>query len=286
MAKYPGAWINNEVGTSKELAKSYGVSERTIYRWKAKARKESGVKPKKPTRPRPATLQNFKGTRKELAKKYGVSERTAYRWLAKAKEKGVNIESRQKASKYPGTEILSDKRKNKEIAKDYGVSERTVSRWKQRAKSQQDFIEKVNDQVEQISDADEFYNDIFSTPEFSNEPEEISDLENELPWEVPEPAEYSETVTQQLNDIGNMLTEFDLLSPDSAFYGLSDEMKTIYLNDYIQHQWDLNPYQFNQSPPDDPNGPDISDPEKIANINIWGDEFETWLKNKIEVDLL
>ena len=122
-------------------------------------------------------------------------------------------------------------------------------------------------------------------PEFE-EPAPASDEELEDIWEVPEPIDYSDTVIEQLNDIGNMLSDFDLLNEGSKFFELSDEMKNIYLNEYIQYQWDLNPYQFNQSPPDDPNGPDISDPEKIANIDIWGDEFETWLSNKMEVDLL
>ena len=112
--KYPGAFILNEYGTNKELSKIYGVSERTIYRWKSKAKAETGARSKKPTRPRASTLQKFKGTRKELAKKYGVSERTAYRWLEQAKQKGYEIESRQKKAKYPGMEILEIEGTNKE----------------------------------------------------------------------------------------------------------------------------------------------------------------------------
>ena len=65
MAKYPGSFIINEVGTRKELAGLYGVSERTIYRWLNKAAKESGMKPAaKSKRPRLSTLEKFKGTRK------------------------------------------------------------------------------------------------------------------------------------------------------------------------------------------------------------------------------
>ena len=264
--KYPGAFILNEYGTNKELSKAYGVSERTIYRWKSKAKAETGARARKAPRPRPSTLQKFKGTRKELAKKYGVSERTVYRWLNKAKEKGYEIESRQKKKenlfgKMPKTDSFGD------------------------------FIDEFNKGIfapkepKPEEPANDFYNEIFEVPEFE-EPTPASDEELEDIWEVPEPIKYSDTVTEQLNDIGNMLSEFDLLNEGSKFFELSDEMKNIYLNEYIQYQWDLNRYQFNQSPPDDPNGPDISDPEKIANIDIWGDEFETWLTNKMEVDLL
>ena len=40
MANYPGSFILYEYGTASELAKLYGVSERTIFRWKSKARTE------------------------------------------------------------------------------------------------------------------------------------------------------------------------------------------------------------------------------------------------------
>lgn len=252
--KYPGAFILNEYGTNKELSKAYGVSERTIYRWKSKAKAETGARARKTPRPRPSTLQKFKGTRKELAKKYGVSERTVYRWLNKAKEKGYEIESRQK-------------KKEKDLFREFPK------------------IEPTPEPPKPEEPANNFYNEIFEVPEFEKSVP-ASDEELEDIWEVPDPIEYSDTVTEQLNDIGNMLTEYDLLNEGSKFYDLPEEMKNIYLNEYIQYQWDLNPYQFNQSPPDDPNSPDISDPEKIANIDIWGDEFETWLTNKMEVDLL
>lgn len=111
MTKYPGSFILNEMGTRKELAVAYGVSERTIYRWLNKARAETGEKKPKPRRPRQSTLENFKGTRKELAKKYGVSERTVYRWLNKAKQQGADIPSRQK----------------KKIAKDMGLPEEIIT---------------------------------------------------------------------------------------------------------------------------------------------------------------
>lgn len=141
MAKYPGSFIINEVGTRKELASIYGVSERTIYRWLNKAAKESGLSPKisKKTHPRDTTLANFKGTRKQLAKKYGVSERTAYRWLEKAKARGTEIPSRRSESKYPGAAVMmniitTSAKTNKQIAEELGVSPGTASRWVRRTK--------------------------------------------------------------------------------------------------------------------------------------------------------
>ena len=140
MAKYPGSFIINEVGTRKELADIYGVSERTIYRWLDRAGKESGLSPKpKQRRPRMSTLENFKGTRKELARKYGVSERTAYRWLEKAKKQGATITPRAKQSKYPGAQVIqnilqNEAVTNKQIAERYDVPVNTVRSWIRRAK--------------------------------------------------------------------------------------------------------------------------------------------------------
>lgn len=140
MAKYPGSFIINEVGSVGDLATVYGVSERTIYRWLNKAAKESGIRPhKKHKTPRPSTLANFKGTRKQLARKYGVSESTVYRWIQNAKAGGTDIPSRRQMSKYPGDETIINLLTNtvitnKEIADTYGVSTRTVGRWIRQAK--------------------------------------------------------------------------------------------------------------------------------------------------------
>lgn len=284
--KYPGDFILNEIGSNKELAKSYGVSERTIYRWKNKARIETGERKKKPTRPRLKTLETFKGTRKQLAKKYGVSERTAYRWLKQAREQGADISSRQKPSKYPGIGILDEDGTNKELAAKYNVSESTIKRWKRRALSE-DIVEIIAPEIpepkqpEQLDFFDEIINNEPIEPPIE-EPFEVPDIEDLV--EVEELPEYSDAYKQQLDDIINMLDNANLINNDSVFNNLDDELKQIYINDYIQYQWDENPYQFNQSPPDDPNGPDISDPEKISNINIWGSEFETWLKNQLLID--
>jgi transposase len=276
MAKYPGAFILNEYGTNKELASIYNVSERTIYRWKAKATAETGARAKKPTRPRASTLQNFKGTRKQLAKKYGVSERTAYRWLAQAKANGVDIKSRKTANKYPGEQILLEYGTNKELADVYGVSERTIARWKRKARIEtQNEPAPITEEIAPVQPQDDdFFNELFGTDEPA--PEE--------PEEMPDISDRSESFKSQLDDISTMLSEYDLLADGSIFSDLNPELKRIYLNAYIQYQWDINPYMFNQSPPDDPNGPDISDPDKIANIDIWGDEFETWLTEQIDID--
>lgn len=282
MAKYPGAFILNEIGTNKELSAAYNVSERTIYRWKSKAKAETGAKQKKPTRPRASTLKSFKGTRKQLAKRYGVSERTAYRWLQKAKESGVDIESRRKKAIYPGHEILVDNRKNKELAEQYNVSESTIKRWKRRARSEIEPFEVLPEPEietpeyrpeEQTGFIEEDYNDLLEPIEFDEEPFEVTDA-----------PEISDTTKEQLGEIKNLLLDFDLLVENSAFTSLDPEIQVLYISEYINFCWEQNPYQFNQSPPDDPNGPDLSDPEKIANIDIWGDDFENWLANQIEID--
>ena len=90
MTKYPGIQILHELGTRTELAQIYKVSERTIYRWLAKAAKESGITPELKTKyPGAKKIEKFKGTRKQLAAKYGVSERTVYRWINKARAEGA-----------------------------------------------------------------------------------------------------------------------------------------------------------------------------------------------------
>lgn len=173
MTKYPGAFIINEVGSRKDLASIYGVSERTIYRWLNKAVKESGLlRPKRSKRPKDSTLLKFKGTRKQLAKKYDVSERTIYRWLKKTAPgmdgSGLNIRTanndiikpsvkgkapdpkkarkkkkRRKRVPYPGEGILDQQGTLKELAAFYGVSPSTISRWKRRARL--DIFERGNE---------------------------------------------------------------------------------------------------------------------------------------------
>lgn len=290
---YPGSFILNEVGTNKELATIYGVSERTIYRWKKKARIETGEKVKKPRRPRLSTLQNFKGTRKQLARKYGVSERTAYRWLQNAKQQGADIPSRKKSVMYPGGEILNEKATNRELAEKYDVSTRTIIRWKNRAKNEKenlfgkqpagdDFISEMQESVfnDPNFDVNNFVDDIFGeTPQVEFDVDQFNDSEM---WEVPEPVELSPTTIENIENISNMLVEFELIDADSKFFQIPDEMKSMFMYEYIQFQYTENPYQFNQSP--DPEGPSLNDPEKIANINIWGDEFEMWLNMKFEVE--
>lgn len=272
MAKYPGSFIIHEYGTNKELANIYGVSERTIYRWKQKAFKETGAKPRKPKRPRTSTLQKFKGTRKELAKKYGVSERTAYRWLAKAREQGAEIESRQKKAKYPGAFILNEYGTNKELASIYGVSERTIARWKRRARSEtQPEIETPTQPAEDPKTEEpksDFYEELFGDSE-----------EHEETTEEP-----FNNFDEDLNNISNSLLEFDLLAENSVFNDLDADLKKRYLFEYIWFKFDENPMLFYVPGEGTPEAPDFEDVNHITNINIWGNEFESWLKNQIEVD--
>ena len=266
MAKYPGIQILYEIGSKKELAASYGVSERTLYRWLAKARQETGEKVAKPRRPRQSTLENFKGTRAELAKKYGVSERTVYRWLNKAKEKGADITSRAKASKYPGTDILNESGTNRQIGERYGVSETTIRRWKKRAAAgMPEEIYAPEDLPQEIYTPDQLPEEIFTTEEL---PEEITFDE-----EPEEPDQEGKTGTALMADL---LNEYNQLNDDSQFNSLSEAEKISYLDAYIMYQSDQDRGQFYNSETHDF---DYS-PEYVSTLNIWGDEFETWLSRE------
>lgn len=271
---YPGAFILNEYGTNKELAKIYGVSERTIYRWKNKAKKETGARVKKPTRPRVSTLQKFKGTRKELAKRYGVSERTAYRWIAEAKAKGAEITPRQKKATYPGAEILLDKRTNKDLAKDYNVSERTVQRWKRRARTEtEEPFEVLPPEPEPIGEPFEVL-----------PPDELEDIFEE-PFKVTDETQWTDEHTlYNLAEISDFLTMGDeaILNEDSLFYNVPVDERLQTIDSYLRHCWGYNEHQFydeaTRSMMYDPDDPNVWSPAFIANMpDIWGDEFEEWL---------
>ena len=272
--KYPGAFILNEYGTNKELSKIYGVSERTIYRWKNKAKAETGARVRKPTRPRVSTLQKFKGTRKELAKKYGVSERTAYRWIAQAKAKGVEIESRQKKPKYPGADILLEDKTNKQLAEKYNVSERTVARWKRRARNETSL-----DEPFEVLPPDETFEPPIEEKPFEEPEQEFFEDEDFFRDNFGD----EETESKDpLEDIYNMLNEFELINNNSLFHDLPPETQKRYLLDYIIFQHDENPWKWYDVFGD--NLLHLDDPVGISMINIWDDEFENWVKNQIEID--
>ena len=322
MAKYPGDFIINEVGTRRDLARVYGVSERTIYRWLNKAAKESGLSPKaKARRPRKSTLENFKGTRKQLAKKYGVSERTAYRWLKKAREQGAQLPSRQRMSKYPGADVInnimtSQALTNKQIAEQFGVSEQTAARWVRRARLEQpqllpdlrktgeyrlrrrksengnwvSWYEKV--EPEDIGEPWEV-----PEPEDVGEPWEVPKPEDVgEPWEVPEPdmweveppeqytgdQDISESLARDLGYLQALLYDNELIMSDSIFTGLSYNQKIEYLNKYIEHQMEDNPDLFYNRETGEPLD---ASPDFVVTINIWGEQFEKWLIEQTESDL-
>lgn len=275
MANYPGAFILNEVGTNKELANIYGVSERTIYRWKGKAKKETGAKVKKPTRPRTSTLSNFKGTRKQLAKKYGVSERTVYRWLAKAREQGAEIPSRQKKSTYPGAEILIEYGTNKDLAKAYNVSERTIARWKRRARleTEEPFeVLPLEEEPEQPT-----------IPPASEEP--VSEFEELFEVEDTEGLKdnYSEHELYNLTSIADLLTDpqAPVLKENSLYNDLSPNEQLTYIDSYLRFQYGEDEHQFYDESTHqmmyDPDDPNLTSPGFIANMDIWKDDFEEWL---------
>ena len=254
-SKYPG------ISILYELAQSYGVSERTIYRWLDKAAKESGekIKPKFPGAKR---LANFKGTRKEAAAKFGVSERTIYRWLNKARSQGQQIPSRIAASKNPGIAILDEPGSNKTIAKKFGVSSRTVQRWKQQAR------DNLNNQIPEQEDTyediyEDTQEDIFQEPAFDE-----SDFE--------EPDQKQEDYIEGLINI--VLEHNELVSENSLYRTLSPAEQQAYMEFYIQYQYDMDEHQFYN---EEIHKMDFS-PDFVSTINIWGDEFEDWVTKQYE----
>lgn len=301
MAKYPGSFIINEVGTRKELAGLYGVSERTIYRWLAKAAKESGITPRpKKSMPAPKALASFKGTRKQLAAKYGVSERTVYRWLAKTRNSSeipAGSINRAKTSKYPGTNILNIPGKTKDLADQFGVSERTISRWRRRARIEEAATRPEQQQPKQEQPRQQTFEEFTEEayrPENLIEPPEVEPPEPvfeepieapediDEPWEVPETMDpifedlgLTPELVDDLRTIGEIIIDEDLLLQDSMFTSLSDTDKVIYMSAYVQYQLDKNPYLFYNKKTGE-----IVDtsPEHLMELNIWGSEFESFIQ--------
>lgn len=273
MAKYPGSQIAFEYGTNAEIAKSYGVSERTVYRWKAKARSEIGLKASGAKKPTLKQISKFKGTRKELAAKYGISERTAYRWLAKAKEQGLDV-TRKSSARYPG--LGADlEGKLKDVAERYGVSERTVSRWKKRQE-----VEKQD--LEEILSPDNIPEEFQPTAEAIEQPtvEDISDQEFEEDLSDLEENLSQETL-DNLRGISDILDNEDLLVDGSIFHNLTTKEKLQYLDAYIQYQYDLDEHQFYNEAE---HTMDFS-PDFLSTINIWGEEFEDWAQKQFDYSI-
>lgn len=277
MTKYPGSFILNEIGTRSEMAQSWGVSTRTIYRWLAKARKEEGIKNKTSKYPGAKRIANFKGTRKELADKYGVSERTAYRWIQKAQEQGQDV-TRRKATQYPGTGADLNG-KLKDVAENYNVSERTIQRWRKRQQQEKDKTEE-----EQELGFDEDIEIPAETP--AEEPvleETPEDQEFGFDEEIEEfKKDLSEETFESLKNISDILqSEPDLLVEGSIFNDLTKLEKLQYLDAYIQYQYDLDEHQFYNEAE---HKMDFS-PDFVSTVNIWGEEFETWAQKQFDYSM-
>lgn len=270
-SKYPGIQILYEVGTRQELAQSYGVSERTMYRWLNKAKAQTKERQEYPGA---GPIARFKGTRKDLAEKYNISERTAYRWLKKARESGADIPSRQAKSKYPGLAILDEQGTNKSIGDRYGVSEATIRRWKNRAQSEAETVGIPEDLIS------EEIGDILEGPA-AEEPESVlgDDLEDLL---GEEPEEYKDYDTfTNVGDLVDDVINMDVLSKNSEFLNLDPMVQREYMYAYIkyqsQHNKDLYYWVEKVGMSDIPS-------EDIASLNIWGDSFETFIQEQIALD--
>lgn len=269
-SKYPGLQILYEVGTRRELAQSYGVSERTMYRWINRAKKEAT--PARQSYPGAESVAQFKGTRKQLAQAYGISERTAYRWINKARSQGTPIPSRRVSSKYPGQSILYEYGSNRELGELYNVSETTIRRWKNRAQKEAE----AAGMPEEVFTPDQLPEEVFTPDQL---PEEIF-TEDQLPEEViteEEPPELEKESTQLLYEA---LLDNEMLSEESLFYTMDHSSQLDYLKAYIEYQADMNPSRFYDKETHDFN----YSTEFVATINIWGDEFETWLQRTKDLE--
>ena len=271
-SKYPGIQVLYEFGSRAEIAASYGVSERTLYRWLNKAKAQTKERQEYPGA---GPIARFKGTRKELAEKYNISERTAYRWLNKARESGANIPSRQAKSKYPGTAILDETGTNKSIGDRYGVSEATVRRWKNRALSEQGAgIPPEPTPIGEIPQDD------FTPEEPTAETESVLGEDIEDLFEEPEEYKDYDTFT----DIGGLVDDvihMGKVVEGSAFLDLDPMVQREYMYAYVkyqsQHNSDLYYYTEVLGMTDIPT-------DSIASLNIWGDTFETFVQEQIALD--
>jgi len=272
-SKYPGIQILYEVGTRQELAQSYGVSERTMYRWLNKAKAQTKERQEYPGA---GPIARFKGTRKELAAKYNISERTAYRWLKKARESGADIPSRQAKSKYPGLAILDERGTNKSIGDRYGVSEATVRRWKNRARSEEEAI-----RPPEPLPFDEIEQEDFTPEEPITGPEPILDEDLEdLLGEEPEEYKDYDTFTN-VGDLVDDVINMDVLSENSEFLNLDPTVQREYMYAYIKYQSQHNKelYYWVEKV-----GMSDIPAEDVASLNIWGDSFETFVQEQIDLD--
>ena len=290
---YHDSFILNEVGTRKDMAQAYGVSERTIYRWLNRAAKESGTAslPKVSNYPGAVAMGKFKGTRKELAAKYGVSERTAYRWLNKARKEMASTGTR---GAYPGESILTESGSNKDLAAKYGVSVRTIQRWKEKAEAQKGLRPRrtrVN-LIEQPAQPERLPQEPIE-PDFEEpiieEPEEPT---AETPELVPEDIEeffevntsdaLDDRTMENLDAIVNALFDYDLLEENSLFKDMDQIDRALYIYQYLEYQQDNFPWKFYKK---GQGYIGLKDTDDIINIDIWGSDFEFWLQNEIEMNM-
>ena len=163
-------------------------------------------------------------------------------------------------------EILEQDGTNKELAERYNVSERTIARWKRRARAEQAEEEPFEvlppeEQPEEQgtpSPEEDFYNDVFG--------DEDEEFEEKDP----------------IQDIYDILNEYELIDKDSPFHVLPPETQKRYLLEYIMFQHDENPWKWYEVFGD--NELHLDDPNGLSMLNIWNEEFDNWVKDQIEID--
>ena len=92
-----------------------------------------------------------------------------------------------------------------------------------------------------------------------------------------------ESLFNNLADIAALLQDVELIPPESKFWDLEPWKRLIYLSDYISYQADKHPKKFYDVVREWGYIP-YENPELIAMVNIWGEDFNFWLEEQIDID--
>lgn len=235
--------LANFKGTRKQLAKRYGVSERTIYRWLNKAKEKGTEIESRQQRSRypGAAILDEQGTNKEIAERYGVSPRTIQRWRSRAL-----LES--------GPWEVPEYNPEEKDAKQWGLPD-DEPLWEVPEPEE----EQPWEVPEPETSEDEYkpeYEDYFSEHEFYN----LSSIKNLI-----------------LDNIDGIPDAFRNMSTFEQAQFIDAYLKYQYGED--EHQfYDDSTHRMMYSP-DDPN---ITSPAFISYMDIWGDDFTEWVEWQLQ----